>query len=81
VIPVHRFLTAASLLAALCCGTTAHAQRNKPTTEELQAKYEEELHSPFIAKGNWILDYDEAQQRAKAEGKLILAYFSRSYAY
>lgn len=58
----------------------ARARRKPPTTEQLKQRYEEALKSPFIAKGHWVLDYDEARARAKREGKLIFAYFSRSYA-
>ena len=59
----------------------ARKRRAPPTTEQLKQRYEEELKHPFIAKGKWVLDYDEARARAKREGKLIFAYFSRSYAY
>jgi len=55
--------------------------RPKQTPEELTKRYEKMLESPWIAKGHWIVDYDEARARAKREGKLIFVYFSRSYAY
>ena len=35
----------------------------------------------FVAKGGWILDWDEASRRAREEGKPIFAYFTRSYSY
>ncbi len=78
--PPHLPVCLAGLMA-LTWAAPAPAQRRKPTPEELQHKYEEEIALPFIAKGGWILDYDEARARAKKEGKLIFAYFSRSYAY
>ncbi|MBK8979675.1 MAG: hypothetical protein IPM29_27565 [Planctomycetes bacterium] len=70
-----------AVAVALACAVAAPAQRPQPTPEELQKKYDEELALPFVQKGNWIVDYDEARARARREGKLIFAYFSRSYAY
>ena len=46
---------------------------------ELQAKYEKKVAKEFVSFGNWILDYDEARAKAKAEGKLLFTYFTRSY--
>jgi len=46
---------------------------------ELQDKYEKKIAKKFVADGGWVLDYDEARQRAKAEDKLIFIYFTRSY--
>jgi len=69
--------------AGTISGGTVQGKRKRrapPTTEQLVQRYEEALKDPFIAKGNWVLDYDEARARAKREGKLIFAYFSRSYA-
>ena len=50
------------------------------SVDELKARYAKKVASPFIAKGKWILDYDEARERAKREGKLIFVYYTRSYA-
>jgi hypothetical protein len=69
------------LTTALLAVSPALAQRKPPTQDELRAKYEAEIRLPFVAQGNWLLDYDEARARAKKEGKLIFAYFSRSYAH
>ncbi|HMQ22224.1 MAG TPA: hypothetical protein PKE00_07020 [Planctomycetota bacterium] len=57
------------------------AKPRVPTTEELTKLYEEALAEPFVKKGSWMIDYDAARARAKEEGKLIFAYFTRSYAY
>lgn len=46
---------------------------------QYQAKYEAKLQKEFIAYGGWITDYDMARERAEKEGKMIFAYFSRSY--
>ncbi len=61
------------------CQATTHSK--KPSLAELKQRYEKKLEAPWIAKGKWVLDYDEARRRAKREGKLIFAYFSRSYSY
>ena len=47
---------------------------------EYQAKYEEKLKKEFIAFGGWQTDYDAVREQAAKEGKVIFAYFSRSYA-
>ena len=61
---------AATLLAA----TAASAQT-------LEEKFEAKLAEEWVAKSGWITDYDEAQKQAADSGKLIFAYFTRSYAY
>ena len=48
--------------------------------EALKAKYQDKLAKEFISHGGWITDWDVARKKAKAEGKQIFAYFSRSYA-
>ena len=75
------YATALAGAFALLGAAGLTAQREKPSPETLQRKYDEEIALPFIAKGGWILDYDDARRRAREEGKLIFAYFSRSYAY
>lgn len=47
---------------------------------ELRAKRAEKLAKPVFKLADWVMDYDEARARATAEGKLILTYFTRSYA-
>ena len=59
----------------------AVAQGAPTTPEGLRAAYEAKTSKDFVAHGGWILDYDEARAKAAAEGKLIFAYFTRSYAY
>ena len=58
--------------------------KQDPGSAEQQAKYQknyaEKLEKEFIAYGGWITDWDVARKKAKAEGKQIFAYFSRSYA-
>ncbi|MBC8327914.1 MAG: hypothetical protein ISR76_07485 [Planctomycetes bacterium] len=47
---------------------------------KFQASYAEKLKKEFIAHGGWITDWEAARAKAKAEGKVIFTYFSRSYA-
>ena len=48
--------------------------------DDFQAKYEKKIAKEFVAHGGWIVDYDEAREKAAKEKKLIFAYFTRSYA-
>ena len=50
------------------------------TQGELEAQRAKKLAKPVFKLANWVMDYDEARTRAKAEGKLILTYFTRSFA-
>jgi len=45
-----------------------------------QAKLDKKLAKEFIKKVEWVQDYDVAKKRAADGNKLILAYFTRSYA-
>ena len=49
--------------------------------QDLEAQRDEKLNSPFLAKVPWFTDYDKARAESKKSGKLIFAYFTRSYAY
>ncbi len=73
-------LIAAGTLTALGVGTPLPAQA-RPSQQDLIEQREEKLESRFLQKANWILDYDEAREVAKQQGKLIFTYFTRSYAY
>ena len=48
--------------------------------DKFRQNYEKALEAEFIEYGGWVTDYDVARERAKKEGKLIFAFFSRSYA-
>ncbi|MGB0953586.1 MAG: hypothetical protein ACPG31_10190 [Planctomycetota bacterium] len=48
--------------------------------EQMQQNLEKKLAKSFVENGGWVLDYDEAKKIAKEEGKIIFAYFTRSYA-
>lgn len=51
-----------------------------PDQAELKTRKEKKLASEFLQKAPWTTDYDKALADAKAGGKLIWAYFTRSYA-
>ena len=56
---------------------TAWAQGSQ---EEFKKKLEKKLDAPFLKNAGWEMDYDKARRKAKKDGKLIFAYFTRSYA-
>lgn len=70
---------AASLLGALLLvgglATPAAAQ------DDLQGKLDKKLAEAWIKDPAWITDYDEAKKKSAETGKVIFAYFTRSYAY
>jgi len=66
-------------LSALAVFATLGAQSTPPTQEDLAKKLSEALQGSWLASAPWGLDFDEAKKRAKATGKPIFAYFTRSY--
>lgn len=60
-------LAAAALLSSVANG------------EDLEANLKSKLAQPFVANADWATDYGKALARAKQEGKLVFAYFTRSY--
>jgi len=65
-------LVRAGVLLALLSGP-AFAQTNEERLAEKMAK-------PFIQNAAWETDYGKACEQAAKDGKLIFAYFTRSYA-
>jgi hypothetical protein len=63
---------AAALAAVGMLSSVAHGEGQQ---EKLQSK----LAQPFVSNVPWVTDYEEALRRAKQEGKLVFAYFTRSY--
>ena len=47
---------------------------------ELRANLNEKLAKKFVKAGGWVLDYDQAQKRAREEKKPIFIYFTRTFA-
>ena len=71
--------TATSLLVAALAFSASLAAQQKSQEEFIQLR-DEKLAKEVFKKAPWGFDYDAARKQAKAEGKLILAYFTRSYA-
>jgi len=69
---MHRGLVGAIALVA----AALPAQR---TQDELKAQRAEKLAKEVFRQAPWITDYDRARAEAKRQGKLVLAYFTRSY--
>lgn len=67
------------LLAAAVAGLILAAPI-QAQDDDMQAKFEAKISEEWVSNGNWVLDFDEAKARAKAENKIIFAYFTRSYA-
>jgi hypothetical protein len=70
-------LPVAALLASLIPAQNAPPQ---PSQDDLKAKRTEKLAKPVFTKAPWVMDYDKAREQAKKEDKLLLTYFTRSYA-
>lgn len=68
-------------LALFATAATVPAQKNAPTQEQLIELRAQKLAKPVFHEPRWETDYDAARARAKKEGKLIFAYFTRSYAH
>ncbi len=66
----------ALLVCALAADTADAQSRNQET---LRKNYQKKLEKPFVGKVNWARTLDEAIERARAEKKPILGYFTRSY--
>ncbi len=48
--------------------------------DPLEAKLQEKLGKPFAKNAAWVLSFADAKKQAAEKGKVIFAYFSRSYA-
>ena len=60
---------------------SAAAQQAPPNQDDLKKKLADKVAEEWVKDGGWITDYDAARAEAKKSGKLILAYFTRSYAF
>ena len=47
---------------------------------DLEQLRDEKLRSAFLTKASWLTNFDKARAKAQKEGKIIFAYFARSYA-
>lgn len=72
-----RSMTAIAVLSGLCAALPAQG----PSQEQLKQQREEKMAKEVFTKADWTFDYDKAREQAKKSGKLIFAYFTRSYAH
>ena len=56
------------------------ALSSSASAQDLEAKLAAKMAKPFVTNAAWVLDYDEALAKSKESGKVIFAYFTRSYA-
>jgi hypothetical protein len=73
-------LRACGVAVALCAifGSPVFSQQDD--LSHLVASRDKKLASPFLRQASWTTSFDEARASAKSSGKLILGYFTRSYA-
>ncbi len=67
------------LVAGLLAFFAQTAAAQMPSQEELTKRLNDKLSESWFTDYGWINDYDKAREVAKESGKLIFAYFSRSY--
>ena len=88
---MNPILTSAVAAATLAVGVWAQETRpamrlqqpkpsDRPASEELIERRDKKLAGEWIGLAPWQTDFDAARAEARRSGKLILAYFSRSYA-
>ncbi len=73
-----RALLPSSLLLAALLAPGLPAQ--EPDEAALRTGRDKKLASEFLKKAEWNLDFDKARAEAKKTGKILFAYFTRSYA-
>ena len=64
----------------LASGLAAGLGAQSGTAEELIARKEHKLAESWLKNADWTRSFADAKARAEREGKLILGYFTRSYA-
>jgi len=71
-----------TLLPAIFLAGPASAQEGETADNpKMVERRDAKLKEPFFQNADWITDYDKARAVAKKQGKLIFAYFTRSYSY
>lgn len=74
---------AALAIVAASAGLFAAACEKSPPSPQQQAlvaRRDAKLAEDWVKAAAWHVDYDEARAEAARSGKLIFAYFTRSYA-
>lgn len=72
-------LATALLALTLLAPQAATQGRQPPSQEELQSRLEKKLEGEWLKNADWQTDFAAAKAAAKDSGKLIFAYFTRSY--
>ena len=75
---IARIAVLAGLLAALFA-SSAFAQRAMLSQEQLKKQRADKVAEEWYTSAGWIDDYDQVREKAKESGKLIFAYFTRTY--
>lgn len=57
------------------------ADKKAKAQADLKSKLDAKVKEAWVGDAGWITDYDKAREKAKGEKKLIVAYFTRSYAF
>jgi hypothetical protein len=70
-----------TLLATAVIGLAAGMPAIAQDADSMQGKLDAKLAEEWVGHGGWVLDFDEAKAKAAKENKVILAYFTRSYAF
>lgn len=73
---MHQINPRALQFTALLLASTLPAQSQASLIKKWEAKQQQ----AWFKDGGWTPDFAAAKARAAKEGKIILAYFSRSYA-
>ncbi len=68
-----KYLITFALAMAMATGLMAQES-------DLQAKYDKKMEKAFASHVKWVLSFQEAKKLAVKEKKLIVGYFTRSYA-
>lgn len=76
---ISKLLPAVVLVAVASNGVTQARPRVYDQDDMLHRKTEL-LAEAWLQKANWVMSYAEAKAKAKQSGKMIFAYFTRSYA-
>jgi hypothetical protein len=74
-------LAAAPAAARSAPGPAAAMQEPGQDQATLQKLRQEKLSKPVFQQPAWFTDFDKARGKAKKDKKLLLVYFTRSYAH
>ncbi|MEM7200949.1 MAG: hypothetical protein AAF628_11820 [Planctomycetota bacterium] len=75
-----RAFAPALVAGILALSTPAQQDRDEPTRQQLVQRREAKLAKPVFRHAKWHLDYERARADAAESDRLLLVYFTRSYA-